>query len=210
LKDLEQKKAIEASSKQDESCIDTAQEKLTSLQEKFCQCLVTDPKRNRTQAAKDAGYSEKTAHVIAAQNLTKLKIVHRIRELELELQSEATMKKKDIVGQYERYAQANILDYLEWDEHKGVVVKPSNLLTRRQAACIAEVKQVTNAKGQRVIQLKLQNQKEALDSLARIEGLFKDTLVHEGEVKTSGVLVVPANMSKKQWLELVKNSQKTK
>ncbi len=207
LEKLEQTKGSKTGTETEQTTSDTAQEKLTILQEKFCQALVKDPRRNRTKAAKEAGYSEKTAHVIAAENLTKPKIIRRIRELELEYQDKATLKKKDIVGQLEQYAQANVLDYLEWDEKRGVVVKPSQLLTRQQAACILEIKQVFNARGQRVIQLKLQNQKDALDSLARIQGLFKDNLNLNGEIKSSGVLVVPGTMDKEQWSQFVKQTQ---
>jgi len=209
LEKLEEKgvRANGTEPKAEQTDSEAAAEKLTYKQELYCQALVNDPKRHQTNAALAATYSKKSAHTQASDNMKKPKIIKRIRELELEMQSKAKLKKKDIVGQYELYAQVNILDYLEWDDKRGVVVKPSRMLTRQQAACIVEIKQVNNSKGQRVIQLKLQNQKDALDALARIEGLFTDNLKVDGEIRSSGVLVVPGAMDKKQWLQFVKQVQ---
>ncbi len=52
---------------------------LTDKQEMFCKEYIID--FNATQAAIRAGYSEATANVIAAQNLSKLSIQTRIKEL---------------------------------------------------------------------------------------------------------------------------------
>lgn len=56
--------------------------KLTARQEKFCREYVVD--YNAAQAAIRAGYSEKTAKQIGQQNLTKLDLLARVRELQAE------------------------------------------------------------------------------------------------------------------------------
>lgn len=47
---------------------------LTEKEEAFVDHLLADPKRNRTKAAVNAGYSQKTAYEIGRQNLNKLEI----------------------------------------------------------------------------------------------------------------------------------------
>ena len=53
--------------------------KLTNKQEKFCINYLLN--NNATEAAIKAGYSKDTAVVIASQNLTKLNVKERIKEL---------------------------------------------------------------------------------------------------------------------------------
>ena len=57
---------------------------LERRQEKFCVELVSDPKRNQTQAAIRAGYSERSARITASQLMKDPKIITRIKELERE------------------------------------------------------------------------------------------------------------------------------
>lgn len=60
--------------------------KLTARQDMFCREYLID--LNATQAAIRAGYSEKTANRIGHENLTKLDIVSRIKELKEEREKE--------------------------------------------------------------------------------------------------------------------------
>lgn len=60
-----------------------AEKKLTGKQELFCQEYIKD--FNGTQAAIRAGYSDKSAHDIASENLRKPDIEERIKELRHEL-----------------------------------------------------------------------------------------------------------------------------
>lgn len=53
--------------------------KLTPKQEKFCELYAS--LGNATEAAKQAGYSEKTARSVGAENLTKPDIQKRLEEL---------------------------------------------------------------------------------------------------------------------------------
>jgi hypothetical protein len=58
--------------------------KLKPQQERFCVEYVNDLKRNQTQAAIRAGYSERSAYSIASENMRKPEILQRIKELERE------------------------------------------------------------------------------------------------------------------------------
>lgn len=82
--------------------------KLTDKQEQFCQEYLID--LNATQAAIRAGYSEKTSGQIGEQNLKKLEIQSRLKELQ-SARSERTEITQDyvlktIVDTVERCKQA--------------------------------------------------------------------------------------------------------
>ena len=57
---------------------------LSALEERFCQHYTADLKRNGTQAAIKAGYSEKTSYSQASRLLKRVEIRSRVRELERE------------------------------------------------------------------------------------------------------------------------------
>ncbi|STY71491.1 Terminase small subunit [Megamonas hypermegale] len=67
--------------------------KLTAKQERFCREYIID--LNATRAAIRAGYSEKTANRIASENLSKLDIQEKIRQLQqkIEARTEITQDK---------------------------------------------------------------------------------------------------------------------
>ena len=67
--------------------------KLTAKQERFCREDIID--LNATRAAIRAGYSEKTANRIASENLSKLDIQEKIRQLQqkIEARTEITQDK---------------------------------------------------------------------------------------------------------------------
>lgn len=81
--------------------------KLTPKQEMFCREYLID--LNATQAAKRAGYSDKTAREQAAQHLSKLSIQERIAELKAEreqrVQVDADYVLKQAVKLHERCMQ---------------------------------------------------------------------------------------------------------
>ena len=121
---------------------------LTDKQELFCQEYLID--LNGTQAAIRAGYSEKTAAVIASENLIKPDIAARLKELMLErtesLEITTEYVLKTIVDTIERCKQAKPvkrsngeLVYVETDDGKmvpaytfdsGAVLKGAELLGR--------------------------------------------------------------------------------
>lgn len=57
---------------------------LSAMEERFCQFYSADLKRNGTQAAIKAGYSEKTSYSQASRLLKRVEIRSRVRELERE------------------------------------------------------------------------------------------------------------------------------
>lgn len=104
------------------------EKKLTDKQELFCREYVKD--LNATKAAERAGYSEKTAKDIAAQNLAKLNIKSRIAELQaqklhrIDVSADKVMQEMAICGFY------NPADYFKI-VNRRVPVKEGDKIVRR-------------------------------------------------------------------------------
>lgn len=77
--------------------------KLTDKQEAFCIEYATSC--NATQAAKAAGYSEKTAHEQGKENLRKPYVIARIKELCAAKEAEREQKILDVVKRREILSQ---------------------------------------------------------------------------------------------------------
>ena len=86
--------------------------KLTAKQEKFCLEYMVD--LNATQAAIRAGYSEKTAQVIGAENLIKPMIANRINEMREEQAKRTQISADFVLGGLKQIA-TEALDLKEYD-----------------------------------------------------------------------------------------------
>lgn len=80
--------------------------KLTKKQELFIQYYMANG-FNATQAAKDAGYSEKTAYAIGEENLRKLDIKKRIEELQAETIKDIKITKEKLLNDLNDILEAN-------------------------------------------------------------------------------------------------------
>lgn len=118
--------------------------KLTDKQEKFCQEYLID--LNATQAAIRAGYSKKTANEQGAQNLAKLSVQARLKELQSARQERTEITQdyvlKTIVDTIERCKQAEPVmikedgEWVESGEYKfdsQAVLKGAELLGKHLA-----------------------------------------------------------------------------
>ena len=85
--------------------------KLTPKQEKFC--LNYLKMGNATQAAIAAGYSKRTANRIASQNLSKLDIVTRLKELNAKVASSSIMDVQERKERLTEIARARLTDFME-------------------------------------------------------------------------------------------------
>jgi phage terminase small subunit len=90
---------------------------LSAREEKFCQLYSADIKRNGTQAAIGAGYSDKAAAVQASRMLRHVHIRARIRELEREAAHAATDNpeelRKHVYRQLVSLATSDITDVVK-------------------------------------------------------------------------------------------------
>jgi len=110
--------------------------KLTAKEQEFC--LQYSICRNATQAAKLAGYSERTANEIGCQNLAKLSIKTEIERLNGnfdEVAASMGVTKANILKIQLDFINNDLPDAFE----NWVTRKELNTLTREQRRCILEI-----------------------------------------------------------------------
>nr|DAY06589.1 MAG TPA: Terminase small subunit [Caudoviricetes sp.] len=142
---------------------------------------------NATQAAIRAGYKEKTAHVIGAENLRKPKIAEEIARRQKDLQRRTEVTQERVVKELARIAFANIADYIHVETqtrtkddgtevtYQTVMFSETQELSADQRAALAVVKQSVNG-----FELKLHDKIKALELLGRHIGMFNDKLSLSG------------------------------
>jgi len=145
---------------------------LTQRQETFC--LKYFETGNAGEAALVAGYSPKTAPVIASQNLTKLKIINRLDELrkKMEVASVANkLEREQILTEIARGRIGTLLD----ENHRIKEDVPLD------DASIQEINtfEVTIGKGENaklaeVTKIKLHNPIQAIDLLNKMDKIYTD------------------------------------
>lgn len=159
---------------------------LTPKQQRFVDEYLID--NNATQAAKRAGYSEKTAHVIGGENLKKPAIAAAISEA-LEAQQERTQITADrVLKELARIATSDVRKLLT----DGESLRPVSTLDDDTAAAIASVEIVAkpgevDEDGNRTIEhvhkIKMWDKNTALTQLGRHFKMFTDRI--EGDVTLS-------------------------
>ncbi len=158
---------------------------LNERQEKFCEAYAADP--NGTKAARFAGFSGKYIGQAAYKMLRDPRIQRRIEEKRQNLQSHSEVTPERLIEQYRRIAMTSPTDLLIQDGNGTYRFKRPDELTEDEKALIHEViiqtKTVKTADGEQVtvqsFTYKVSTRKESLDSLARINGMFRDKVEHE-------------------------------
>lgn len=143
---------------------------LTDKQKRFCEEYVID--LNATQAAIRAGYSEKTAAVIGAENLTKPNIQSFIQEKQKKLSEDTSITAQMVINEIAKIAFSNIQDYIGG----GNEVEDISLLTPNKAAAVSMIKkEETHFEGGHkvTVSFKLYDKISALEKLGRHLGIFE-------------------------------------
>ena len=109
---------------------------LTAKQQRFVDEYLVD--LNATQAAIRAGYSEKTAFAIGAENLRKPKIAEVIASAQAERARRTELTQDMVVAELRKLAFANLDDFTEIDDAGNLVPKLKGT-TRSQKAALTEV-----------------------------------------------------------------------
>lgn len=155
--------------------------KLTPKQMRFVDEYMID--FNATQAAIRAGYSEKTANTIGAQNLAKLSIQAEIARRQKDLQRRTEVSQERVVKELARVAFADATDYVQVEartvekndgtelSYQAVTLTETAELSADQRAAIAGIKQGVNG-----VEVKLHDKIKALELLGRHIGMFNDKL----------------------------------
>lgn len=150
--------------------------KLTPKEERFCYEYLACG-MNATKAALRAGYSKKTADVIGAQNLVKLKIQNRIQHMKDNLAETAGITALMIAAEHSKIAFSSIAHL----HNTWISLKEFDTLTEDQKTCIQEIstkviKQKAVIDGEdriidvEYVKIKLFDKQKALDSLTNLLG----------------------------------------
>lgn len=159
--------------------------KLTPKQQNFIVEYLID--LNATQAAIRAGYSEKTAFAIGAENLTKPLIKQALKKA-MDARSERTQITGDMVlAELALMGFSNMMDYTRTTDDGDAYVDLS-ALTRDQAAAIKEitVEDFKDGRGEgnrdiKRTKLVLADKRASLVDIGKHLGMFKEQHEHTGK-----------------------------
>jgi len=118
--------------------------KLTGKQKSFCEHYLSDAKFNGSEAARLAGYSEKTCSQIAFENLRKPEILTYMRELTA----------ANGVNEFQTLHELKDVAYSDWRDHVSIIYDNDG----NEKECI----------------LMLKDKVKALEILAKIQKLTDD------------------------------------
>lgn len=148
----------------------------------FCQEYIID--FNRTRAAKDSGYSAKTARVQGCQLLTKLNIQERIAEL-LKDRSERTKITQDMVLEELRIlAFSDFRNYGEIVSQYGIDRLRLNTFDKIKGNATRAIKSISEKVTKDGVHLsfKLHGKTPAIELLGKHLGMFLDKIEHSGNI----------------------------
>ncbi len=152
----------------------TPDDSLTQKQALFVREYLKD--WNATRAAIRAGYSARTANRIGARLLTNVVISTAVEAAKAKALEEVEMEVEDILREYSALASSDITEFL--DERGSLL--PASEWPKRARRAVASVKvtkkNLTVGDGEMddVVEIKLWNKNQALDSLSKIRGLMID------------------------------------
>ena len=138
---------------------------LTAKQERFCQEYLTD--FNATQAARRAGYSEKTVKQAGTENLAKPAIQARIRELQQPHKEKLDISAERVLEELSLIAFARPKTYMSWNNSSLTLIDSENL-TETETAAIASVsykETSTQFGGTTQVELKFHDKVKALSTI---------------------------------------------
>lgn len=149
---------------------------LTDKQRAFVQEYLVD--LNATQAAIRAGYSEKTAQQIGAENLSKPVIAEAIAAAQKERAERTQITADRVLTELGKIGFANMEDYIQTTFEGDAYVDLSQM-TRDQAAAVSEitVEDYKDGRGEdardvRKVRLKLSDKRAALVDIGKHLGMF--------------------------------------
>lgn len=144
---------------------------LNDQQQKFVTAYVAC--MNATQAAKDAGYSEASAHVQGCNLLKNPNIARAIESHLAEFRDASGVRAQRIRDELERIAFGDIRSVLSFGA-SGVMLRESSEISADAAAIVQSIEEQTGKVSK--IGLKTHDKIAALNLLARMEGLLTDTI----------------------------------
>lgn len=153
---------------------------LTPKQQRFVEEYLID--LNATQAAIRAGYSEKTAKVIAAQNLSKLNVQEAIEEAQSKRAEQTQIDAAYVLRRLVEIDQMDVLDIMDDDGN----VKPLRDWPKIWRQYISNIETISMDDGEGWLKkIKWPDKVKNLELLGRhvSVGAFKDKVEHSGKLE---------------------------
>lgn len=146
---------------------------LSAKQCRFVEDYVLE--NNASQAARNAGYAKSSAHTTAYRLLRNRKVLARIDELRADLATKHEATVNNVINRYRQIAMTDAPSLLVGSTTGGTRhrFKHPDELSEDERMAISEIR-LKSEDGEQVFEYKLYNAKEALDSLGRVFGMFKD------------------------------------
>ena len=142
--------------------------KLTDKQERFCLEYVID--FNATQAAIKAGHSENTANEQGSQNLAKLSIQERIKQLQAKAIEKLDTDHTDVLNQLKNWAYSDITQTIELSAQE---VKELPLEIRQLITKFKRTVKSGDWGEEEVIELHFVSKEKAIEMIAKHIGFFE-------------------------------------
>ena len=140
----------------------------------FADLYMIEP--NATQAAKDAGYSEKSAHTIGYENLNKQHVTAWLRNQRLKIQNKQNITAERITAELAKIAFYDARKLFD-DDGKPIHISQLDDSTAGAISgvdiCMVGNENVGFAE---VMKIKVSDKKAALDMLGKDRGMFTDKL----------------------------------
>lgn len=157
--------------------------KLTDKQQTFvAEYLIS---LNATDAARKAGYSEKTAYSQGERLLRNVEVAAAISAARVRRERRTGISQDRVLEELSHIAFGDLRDAVEWGA-EGVTLKESAGLTPEQAAAIAEVGETVTKEGGST-RIKRHDKVKALELIMRHLGMLNDKLNLSGEINISAL-----------------------
>ena len=150
--------------------------KLNDRQKRFADEYLID--FNATEAAKRAGYSEKTAYSMGSENLKKPDILAYIEKRKKARIDRTQITQDKVIIELAKIAFADGMDFATVGKRNRVLLTPTEDLPLEKRAAVASVKK--GAKG--AVEVKTYDKVKALELLGKHLGLW-DKTAGSGEVE---------------------------
>jgi phage terminase small subunit len=139
--------------------------KLNDRQKKFCEEYLID--LNATQAAKRAGYSERTAYSKGQQLLKKVEIQEYLQHRRKDQQIRTEITQDRVLQELASIGFARGTDYAQVTKFGTVALTPTDQLSKDQKAAVTGVKETKDG-----VEIKLADKVKALELLGKHLGMF--------------------------------------
>jgi phage terminase small subunit len=145
----------------------------TDKQKKFCQEYMVD--LNATQAAIRAGYSENTAQVIGAENLTKPIISNFIAELKAKLAERTEISVDKLITELKNFAYSDITEtlMLSAEELKALTPEVRRLISGYKRSTRTTVLDDGTKHIDEIVELKFVDKLKAIEMINKHIGFYE-------------------------------------